>query len=713
MDGDTAGEVLSYEELDRAARAIAVGLTARFQSRSRIALVFPPGLDFIKAFFGCVYADMIPVPATYPKPRRPSARLTAIMDDARPEAILSPNRVIQSVADSPSISEIDKDLWLSIQSVEQASCELWEQPEVSADSVAFLQYTSGSTSEPRGVMVTHRNITSNLEMIREGFALRNDENNVGVSWLPAYHDMGLIGGILESIYVGGTTVLMSPLSFLQRPMRWLKTISQSNAMISGGPNFAFELCVRKFAPDELKGVDLSSWRVAFSGAEPIRAGTMRRFSETFAPFGFSEDSFYPCYGLAEATLLAAGGRGPSKLKTCTVRVRELREVGQAVRAETSQASEVATVELVSCGGQILDGEVRIVDAETHETCIEGQVGEIWVRGRNVTAGYWNREGQDGDTFRCEIVDRPDADFLRTGDLGFLLDDQLYVTGRLKQLLIIRGKNHYPHDIEATAQLSNERLIPGGGAALLIDKDGEERLVIIQEIERTTSPEDHLTMMGEMRRRITDEHDVFVHEVVLIRTNSLPRTTSGKVRYSDAEKQYLEGSLSVLNRWSIDDGKRLAQQAQSSETLAESKPLTVDFMRFPETTDSAYLAEVIQARLLSWLSLVTGTPEEDLVAIRPFAEYGLDSMSAMEMIGQLETGTGLKLSPSVAWTYPSPALLADHLSSLMTTHDDGELLAEQDEADHNDFDELLSQIEQLPEEELLKLFPSEDHVETTE
>lgn len=714
LEGDSLAEALTYQELDRSARAIAAGLSERFEPRSRVALVFPPGLDFIKSFFGCVYADMIPIPATYPKPRRPSARLSAIVNDSDPAAILAPSRVIETVAESSTRGDINPGLWLDFGILESADADGWEQPDIDPDSIAFLQYTSGSTSDPRGVMVTHRNIATNLEMIRQGFGLSYEEENIGVSWLPAYHDMGLIGGILESIYVGGTTVLMSPLGFLQKPMRWLKMISRYGAMISGGPNFAYELCVRRFSPDDLQGLDLSSWRVAFSGAEPIRAGTMRRFAETFAPYGFSQEAFYPCYGLAEATLLATGGRGPSAINTCWVSAKELRESGRACVVEPESPTQSSSVELVSCGGKVLDEEIRIVDPESRQTCADGQVGEIWIRGRNVAAGYWNRPTEDAKTFRCEPVDAPGIEFLRTGDLGFLLDDQLYVTGRQKQLLIIRGKNHYPHDIEATAQLSNSRLIPGGGAAILVERVDDERLVIIQEIERTTAESEYDPIIQEIRKRISEEHDLFVHEVVLIRTNSLPRTTSGKVRYSEAEAQFRNDDLSVLAHWSFADNHDASPAGDSVESQNDYQTSILSSLTdLSNISDPVRLAEEIEHRLMLWLSQMASTPVEDLSAGRPLSEYGLDSITAMEMIDQLESGTGLKLDPSIAWTYPTPALLSGHLAHLMTGSNDTTLLEDGDDSELNEFADLLSQIEQMPEDELSRLLSSEDHAEKTE
>jgi acyl-CoA synthetase (AMP-forming)/AMP-acid ligase II/acyl carrier protein len=705
---------ITYRQLDHSARRIAAALQERFEPGSSAAIVFPPGLGFVEAFFGCVYAGIVSIPATYPKPRRPSARLSAIVADARPAVILTTQRVLETLCDSSASEALDQKLWLSTDELEASSRAPWRDPGVKAGDIAFLQYTSGSTKDPRGVEVSHANIAHNLEMIRQGFALshatEHEAPEVGVSWLPAYHDMGLIGGILESIYVGGTTILMSPLSLLRRPERWLRAISDHRAVVSGGPNFAYELCVRKIRPRELEGLDLSSWRVAFSGAEPIRAETLRRFSEAFGSCGFSESAFYPCYGLAEATLLVTGGQGPGKVTKCSVQAAELQENGRAVAVAPSADQTQASIELVGCGRPLMGEEVLIVDPDTRLPCEDSVVGEIWIRGRNVARGYRNRSPSDGETFSGQLADSREDSFLRSGDLGFIRDGSLFVTGRLKELLIIRGRNHYPHDFEATVQGTHAKLTPGGGAAILIDQQGDELLVLVQEVDRATNPSQRESMIRDIRRNVTAEHDVFVHEVILIRTGTLPRTTSGKVRHADVKREYLAGDLGVISRWSFAQKDRQSQHSSSTDRLTHSSDLK-QLLQLPKIDDREKLAEEIQVRLMTWLRQIAEVQDNDLGPHRPFAEYGLDSLSAVELIGQLEEGLGLKLSPTVAWTYPTPASLARYISGLMTRSDGPDQEPQPAAPAEDTFDHLLSQLEQLPEDEVAAMLASDDRGET--
>jgi acyl-CoA synthetase (AMP-forming)/AMP-acid ligase II/acyl carrier protein len=694
---------MTYRELDLSARRIAVGLQARFEPGTSAVIVFPPGLGFVKAFFGCAYAGILPVPATYPKPRRPSARLSAIVGDARPVAILTTQRVLETLHDTAISGSADPPIWLSCDELETSSADRWREPEAEPGDIAFLQYTSGSTRDPRGVEVSHENIAQNLEMIRQGFGLSRDTAQVGVSWLPAYHDMGLIGGILESIYVGGTTTLLSPLSFLRRPTRWLRAISDYGAVVSGGPNFAYELCLRKFDPAEMEGLDLSSWRVAFSGAEPIRSSTLRRFAEVFGRYGFSDSAFYPCYGLAEATLLVTGGQGPDKLATCSLQASQLQEHGRAVPQVDGGES---TIELVDCGRPLLDEQVLIVDPESRLPCDENIVGEIWIRGRNVARGYRNHSPENEATFNGRLANSNNGTFLKSGDLGFMREGSLFVTGRLKELLIIRGRNYYPNDLEATVQDAHEKLIPGGGAAFLVDQHGDEILVLVQEIDRATKAPQREEIIRDIRRNVTVEHDVFVHEVILIRMGTMPRTTSGKVRYADVKRQYLDGELVVMSRWSFAQQRVQPQRPDASVGQGHVGDLK-QLRELAKIDDAEARTAEIQTRLMAWLSQAAGAADGELGPHRPFADYGLDSLAAVELIGQLEDGLGLRLSPSIAWTYPTPAALAAHLSELISGGN-GAAAGSQPAAEPADdtFDRLLSQLEQMPEEQVTAMLAEE-------
>ncbi|MFG0255090.1 MAG: AMP-binding protein, partial [Rhodopirellula sp. JB053] len=690
-------------------------------------LVFPPGLEFIKAFMGCAYAGVLAIPATYPKPRRPSARLSAIVDDAKPAAMLATQRVIELLADSETTGPIGDQKWLSIGELAEASASQWTAPELRSDSTAFLQYTSGSTKEPRGVMVSHGNIMHNLEMIRKGFGLSCETAQVGVSWLPAYHDMGLIGGILESLYVGGTTVLMSPLSFLQRPARWLHAISKYDAVVSGAPNFAYELCLKKVKTAEIDGVDLSTWRVAFSGAEPIRPLTMRRFAERFGEYGFSDSSFYPCYGLAEATLLVAGGHGPGKLATCSVDPDDLQKHGRVTSVDPSSVNgnhdvnpHSLPIELVNCGRPPMNEEVVIVDPETRKSCGENRVGEIWIRGPHVARGYHNRPEDSAMTFDGRLADSDEGGYLRSGDLGFIRDGALYVTGRRKELLIIRGRNHYPHDLEATVQGSHEMLIPGGGGAFLVEDDGDCNLVLVQEVDRAASAADREAIIPEIRRNVTAEHDVFVHEVILLRMGSLPRTTSGKVRYADIREQYRQGELQSVCRWSFAEAASASHESHSDNGQPTIGDLS-QWFEVAEIDDAETMAEEIETLLTRWLRQEADDHESDFDPHRPFADYGLDSLASMELIAQLESGLGLKLSPTIAWTYPSPSTLAKHLAQMIVRRNDVGSDGEDDshvdvgdeamnELSDHQFDQLLAELEQMPDSAAAAMLAAQDQPE---
>ncbi|HEX6864808.1 MAG TPA: fatty acyl-AMP ligase, partial [Thermoanaerobaculia bacterium] len=481
-DGEEEGGSLTYAELDRRARALAAFLQREGGAGERALLLYPPGLDFVVAFLGCLYAGTVAVPAYPPRSNRPDSRLQAIARDARPRFALTipalRDRAGVFLAKNPELAGVR---WVATEEIDLSLADSWERgPELNEEGVAFLQYTSGSTATPKGVVVRHGNLVHNEEMIRRAFG--QSEESVIVGWLPLYHDMGLIGNVLQPLYVGGTCVLMAPVAFLQRPSRWLKAISRYRATGSGGPNFAYELCVRKVGPEEREGLDLSCWEVAYNGAEPVRADTLERFAESFAPQGFRRDAFYPCYGLAEATLFVTGAERGS--------FPEVRQV-DAEALERNRAEEARdgapSRSLVSCGSAWLDQKIEIVDPETCRPLPEGQVGEVWISGPSVAGGYWNRPEESARTFGARLgeSDREGSPetFLRTGDLGFLSGGALYLTGRAKDLIILRGRNLYPQDLELTAERSHGDLRPGCGAAFAVEVEGEERLVLVQEVER--------------------------------------------------------------------------------------------------------------------------------------------------------------------------------------------------------------------------------------
>ena len=554
LQGEHDEQSWTYAQLDTQARTIAAWLQAHNAAGERAVLLYPPGLDYIAAFFGCLYAGTIAVPAYPPHStkldRTAGRRLLTIIDDAQPRFVLTLSS-ISPIADQVSEqSSLDATVhWCATDQLDQALASQWQAPAIDGETLAFLQYTSGSTAIPKGVMVSHGNLLHNERMVREAFA--HDEQTIFVGWLPLYHDMGLIGNVLQPLYLGRPCVLMSPLAFLQRPLRWLQAISRFKATTSGAPNFAYDLCVRKITPEQRATLDLSSWRLAFNGAEPIRAATLERFTATFAECGFRAETFYPCYGLAEATLFVTGG-AQNLVPTVQSFSSSALETHSAVAID---AADSTARTLVGCGYAWHDQQIQIVEPEQGVAVPPGQIGEIWISGPSVAKGYWGREAETERTFRARLrgAEQP---FLRTGDLGFVADGELFVTGRIKDMLIVNGRNYYPQDIELTVERCHAGLRPGGAAAFAVDVAGSEQLVVVAEVERDFRPDrlatgdpqaepgvargEHLTKT--IRKAISDEHELRAYEIVLLTPGSLPKTSSGKVQRHACRAGFLEGTL---------------------------------------------------------------------------------------------------------------------------------------------------------------------------
>lgn len=552
---------LTYAELDCRARAIAAWLQGSGAGGGRALLIFPPGLDFVAAFFGCLYAGVTAVPAYPPHParaRQTVERLRALIADAQVSSVMTTSTLLARMqplfAESPGLEALK---WVAADVVALDLAPEWREPIVSGQTLAFLQYTSGSTSAPKGVMVSHENLLSNSAYIQSGF--EHTPDSVAVSWLPAYHDMGLIDGIVQPLYSGFPCYLMPPASFLQRPARWLQAITRYKATHSGGPNFAYEMCVSKVSAEQRAELDLSSWSVAYNGAEPVRFETLKRFAEAFGPCGFRPQAFYPAYGLAEATLKVSGGAKSAAPLTCTVASEPL-EQGRVVEASTDEPN---ARRLVSSGGASHGTEVVIVDPSTLNRCEADQVGEVWVSGPGVAQGYWNKPELTGQTFRARLADTSAGPFLRTGDLGFVKGGEVFITGRLRDLIIIGGRNHYPQDIELTAEQSHPALRPGCVAAFSVEVEGQEHLVLAAEVERhyrtvatenvpATTPGagerpslDVKALTRALRRAVSEIHGIQIHALALLKTGGVPKTSSGKIRRHACRDNYLNGTLELL------------------------------------------------------------------------------------------------------------------------------------------------------------------------
>lgn len=533
--------VISFRQLHDAANACAARLSEIARPGERALLVFPPGLEFIVAFFGCLIARIIAVPMMMPRRQGARDSSAAIIANCEPVVALS-NATFAIRQDLQARFAREGLQWLpvALDPALVATARL-DMPAPEPHDIAFLQYTSGSTSEPKGVAVSHANLLANLEMIR--CALGNTSRSTYVNWVPLYHDMGLILNALQTLYVGSLCVLMAPNAFTQRPLNWLRAIHDYRAEVGCSPNFGYDLCVSRYRADQMQGIDLSCWKVALNGAEPVRAETIDRFVKTFAGHGFNAGAAYPAYGMAEATLLISGGeRGTGHVT---------RTVGRAALQSHAVAAPVDPADvqlLVGCGRALVHEQIAIVDPDRCTRLPANRVGEIWVHGPNVARTYWKNPEAAETALNAAIAGEDNARWLRTGDLGFLDEaGELYVTGRIKDLIIVRGINHYPQDIERTAQAAHPALRTNCGAAFSVaDERGEETLVIVQEIERTERNRiDPAEMKGLIRENVTEQHELLARHIVLIRPGALPKTTSGKIQRTLARKLWLEGNFDDL------------------------------------------------------------------------------------------------------------------------------------------------------------------------
>ena len=646
VDGENEQVHLTYRELDRQARAIGAWLEAQDLVGERALLLYPPGLEFIAAFFGCLYGGVIAVPVYPPRRNRSLERIQAIADDADAKVALTTDgvlsRVMPLIDETPHLKNLT---WLATCQVPSGLEEKWDMPDVHGDTLAFLQYTSGSTGTPKGVVLNHANLVHNSALI--AYAFEHTRSAKGVFWLPSYHDMGLIGGILQPLYLGRPNILMSPMSFLQKPYRWLSAISRFHGSTSGGPNFAYDLCVRKITPEQRKTLDLSCWTVAFNGAEPVHAETINAFCEAFEPCGFRREAFYPCFGLAEATLIVSGGYACEPPVFRSFDAAALAR-GQVVNADPEDEG-VKT--MVGCGQNLPDQKIVVADPETLTSCTPGRIGEIWVQGPSVAQGYWQQAEATKGTFQGRLKDTGEGPFLRTGDLGFLLDGELFVTGRVKDLIIVHGVNYYPQDIERTVQQSHPRLRSDSGAAFTVEVKGKEQLVIVQEIERRKQG-DWTAVFDAIRRAVSAEHELALEAIVLIKAGSISKTSSGKIQRHACRNAYMSGALNEVARWisadvsrpqavalAFEDGDSFA--AQEAADGKSAKPmLTPAFMIAASKNGKLGAAEKrVTQIVLEEIIRVARERARGMTLDSPIVETGMDSLERMEIVASLEERFG--------------------------------------------------------------------------
>lgn len=562
----------TYHDLDMRARAIAAKLLVNGMYGQRALLLFQPGLEFISAFFGCLYAKVIPVPAYPPRRNRNMGRISAISEDANAAVALTTRSVIDRMdgtfVDAPNLAKIP---WIAIDEIPLELSGDWVSPEIRDDDIAFLQYTSGSTGSPKGVVLSHSNLMANVRMIAHAFDLTT-QGTICVSWLPMYHDMGLVGGILSPAFMGGTTTFLSPISFLTRPIHWLRAISNYRGRINGGPNFAYAVCTERIRPEECEGLDLSCWELAFNGAEPVRADVLKRFTRKFAPYGFQHSTHYPCYGMAETTLIVTGSDRRSEPVTGTF-VRTELEQRRVVQSTNPSPTDR---QLVSSGKPVPGTEVLIVDPDTCRILPDDQIGEIWINGPSVGQGYWQKPSESEATFHAQLAVDNGKNYLRTGDLGFFDQGNLFVAGRLKDMIIVHGINRYPQDFEATVENVSPRLRAAGAVAFAIERNEREQLIIVCEVERDRTNTQWGDLINSIRSRIMEEHELPPDAIVLVRANSVPKTSSGKVQRHACREQFLQDKLLVVAQWMSWDGSTI--NAEIEAPLSNGKPLGEDEQR---------------------------------------------------------------------------------------------------------------------------------------
>lgn len=626
-DGHEQASV-TFAELRERARAIAAGLSEHVVPGDRVVVLVPPGLDYIAAFFGCLYAGAVAVPAYPPNPRRADTRVARMVADCDARVAIVSDAFMARLENWLALTpELGAVTWLDVTRLLTCDAATLPDPPVVTSSLAMLQYTSGSTGEPRGVMLSHANLLHNSVVVHRVTA--HEENDGAVFWLPPFHDMGLIGGILQPIYAAVPTALMAPATFLQRPFRWLEAISRYRATTSGAPNFAYDLCVERIGEDERRTLDLSAWRTSFNGAEPVRAETLTRFVEAFAPCGLRTDLFVPCYGLAEGTLLVSGGRATRGHVVIADRARL--ESGELRAAAEGDANAVA---LVAAGSPATEVTVAIVDPDSCVPCVDGQVGEIWTAGGSVGMGYWNRADATAAAFRARLAGTgPNGRaFLRTGDLGVIADGRLIITGRLKDLVILDGRNYYPHDIEVAAERSHDNLRAGFTAAFSVEDGGRERLVLVAEVGRQHKEQTFGSLFHAVRTGLASTVGIVPDEIVLIRQRTIPRTSSGKIQRRACRAAYLSGTLDVVASW-----------------------------RAPGS-DVPPVADAIEAFVLDWLRdelLIDATRANSRATLR---DLGVDSIAATRLLVALEGQLGRPIDAAQLWSQPDIGALARFLAS---------------------------------------------------
>lgn len=642
-EGERESGRFSYGELQIRAQAIASVLQSKNLRGERALLIYESGLDYIDSFFGCLCADVISVPLHPPGKNKSLSRISAIAKDSGAKVILATSEIRQELENEFVKDDVLKNLeWITTDEISNDFAADFRKENITPKTLAYLQYTSGSTGIPKGVMVNHQNLIHNINIIDKSHP--HDDSSVMVTWLPIHHDMGLIYGMLLPFVCGYPCYFMTPQAFVRKPFRWLDAISKYKGTHNAAPNFAFELCVNKVSEEQMKNLDLSSWVVAMNAAEPVRSETMLRFAEKFEPCGFELKYFAPGYGLAEGTLILSTTFKEQMPVMRRFDDNELEKNNKALDADENDA-----LSKVHAGhfNSIEDTRIAIVNPVTLVECKEGEVGEVWASGISIAQGYWQREDATNETFRAYISDTGEGPFLRTGDLGFIKDNELYITGRHKDLIIIRGQNHYPQDIEYTVEASHPALRLGCVAAYSYEDDGEEHIGIVQEIQKNFANDFNADeVVKAIRKSVSLEHDLQISAVTLIAPGTVPKTSSGKIQRSACRRGVAEQTLEVLAQWDkgeLTAGKLFEKKEEGSTT---------------HTLTAKNLTDWLVNRLAQMMQI----KKESIDITEPFAIYGMDSLKAVQLSGDLEELLQKELPSTLVYDYPNIRSLAQYLSS---------------------------------------------------
>jgi acyl-CoA synthetase (AMP-forming)/AMP-acid ligase II/acyl carrier protein len=643
-DGESDVHNWTYAELDERARAVAAWLQAGQVPGARVLLLFEEGLDYLAALYGCMYADCLAVPVHPPDPRRlhrTLPRLQSIASDARVTAVLTTSDIAQGMTSAlPEVPVLQSAAWLSLDTQERQGASQWTDPGKGPDDLAYLQYTSGSTSTPKGVMISHRNLMHQLRDFDTGY--NHTPDSVLVTWLPATHDLGLVYGRFMPLFIGMRCVFMSPVSFMQRPIRWMKAVSDYRGSHTPSPNFGFEIIARKTTAEQRAPLDLSSLRVVLNGAEAIRWESERMFIETLVPHGMPRQAVTHAMGMSESTakiITEPIDRYPPKFAYLDAEAFENNRV-VLVESDAPHAREVA-----SCGLTVLDTLVVIADPDTKACLGENRVGEMWVSGTTVAQGYYNRETASQETFGAYLDDGR-GPFLRTGDLAFIHEQEVYLTGRLKDLVIIRGQNHHPQDIEWSLQESHAAIRPNCSAAFGVRQDNEERLAVITEVypDRVTDPEPVFAAI----RQAVGEHGLMPCAIVLIAPRSLPKTSSGKIQRTKSRTLFVANELSVVARW------------DAPRTSPSAAPVSTGLLERLNQSSGRQTQRILVDYIANLAAALLGLDLEDIEVDRPFGEIGLDSITAVELVEEVGSALGREVPGTLLFDFPTIVAIAGHL-----------------------------------------------------